>query len=169
MTELRSALAAYDGKHTDLLESLRDRVEPRAAVLRQCVDLATDPDARLAAGATWLLRAWVEAGRQPSPGVMARLARALPAVQEHWARLHLCQTVRSLRVPRAHAAAFAAFLGECRLAKKPFLRAWAIDGLHRLALDHPAHEPAARAALEAGLADPAASVRARVRRIQAGD
>ncbi len=169
LNELRLALAEYDGRHTESLEAIRDAGPPTAGTLRAAIDLGADPDQRLAAAATWLLRAWAEAEVRLAPSQVARLARTLPSISGAWARLHVCQTVRSIRVPVAEAEAFADFLEACRVERQPFLRAWAVDGLHRLALQHPRFEPRARVALEEASEDPAASVRARVRRIQRGE
>ena len=59
---LAQALADYDGRHKDVLEAIRAGIEPQPMVLDECIALATAGDPRLASGAAWLLRAWVEAG-----------------------------------------------------------------------------------------------------------
>ena len=66
-------------------------------------------------------------------------------------------------------AGFAAFFRECLRSKNTFLRAWAADGLWRLADQHPPYESEARALIERALADPKASVRARARKILVGE
>ena len=168
---LVAALADYDGTHVRTLEAIRDARTPDPADLAVLVDLAAHDDAKLAAGATWLLRAWVEGAGSDRPAValppdlVHRLAGRLDDVTDPWARLHLCQTVRSLSIPGADAGAFAAFLEACRTSPRPFLRAWSADGLHHLARQHPSWSSHAARALEDALGDPAASVRARARRI----
>jgi len=169
MPTLLSALLEYDGKHKDVLEEILDAVDPKPAVLREAVGLTSHEDSSVATGATWLLREWIEAGVAFGAPLIKRLAVELPKVEHHWARLHVCQAVRSMKIAAAHAPAFASFLEVCLQDRRPLPRAWAIDGLHHLGLSHPAFAAAARRAMEAGIEDPAASVRARVRRIMSGE
>jgi hypothetical protein len=162
------ALADYDGTHKEPLEAILRTWEPTAELLAELVELSSAEDASVAAGATWLLRAWVEQGVPLRPHDVSELARRLTGITALWARLHVCQTIRSLRIDTQDAGLFGTFLGECRGSERPFIRAWATDGLHHLALRHPDYESDARVALEAALTDPAASVRARARRILDG-
>ncbi len=166
---LHTALQDYDGRHTDVLEWIRDGIEPVPPVLDEAIVLAADPQRLLADGATWVLRAWVEGGADLDAAAVGRLARILPRIAADHARQHVCQIVRRIDVPARHAAAFAVFLENCRQSPRPFLRAWAVDGLYRLAVAHPRYAAEAELALRAAREDPAASVRARVRRIEAGD
>jgi len=163
-----TALAEYDGTHKEPLEAILRTWEPTPALLGELVGLSAAEDANIAAGGTWLLRAWVERGVSLDPEHVSELAGQLAQITAPWARLHLCQTVRSLHIGAEDARLFGTFLEVCRSSERPFLRAWATDGLHHLSLLHPDHEPVARAALEAALTDPAASVRARARRILDG-
>lgn len=165
---LHLALADYDGKQVATLEEIRDSRAPTPEVLDEVIRISTAADGHVAAGATWLLRAWVEAGAVLTKSQMRALTSRLPEVNDPWARLHLCQTVRSLNVEPAHAEAFAGFLRSCRSSDRPFLRAWATDGLHALASAHPEYGAEATEAVEDALGDPAASVRARARRILDG-
>lgn len=169
MSVLLSALADYDGKHKELLEVIRAGIEPGAGILDEAVQLASHQDGKIAAGATWLLRAWIETGAAFDAPAVRRLAAALPAIVDPWAQLHVCQAVRSLRVPKRSAAAFARYLQECRRSSRPFLRAWATDGLFHLAATHVAYAKAAESAVAAALEDEAPSVRARARHLREFD
>lgn len=169
MSELKAALEVRVGtSHKQMLEAIRDRFEPTPAVLREAVDLAADADDLTATGATWVLRAWVENGAAFGPRLVQRLANRLGKIGCHWAQLHVCQTMRSLRVPAAQAPKFAAFFLAGLSAKRPLVRGWAMDGLFRLACEHDEYEPAASAALQQALGDRAGSVRARARLILDG-
>lgn len=169
MSALLDALEDYDGKRTEVLELIRDGLQPAAAHLPDAIECAAHADGRVAAGATWLLRAWVEAGVECDAASVAELAAVLPSIVDPWARQHVCQAVRSLTIPKASAAAFAKFLRAGVTSDRPFLRAWAVDGLHRLAGQHGRYAAAARDALAAAEQDPKASVRARARRIAKGE
>ena len=120
-------------------------------------------------GATWLLRAWLEAGATLSDRQVVELADRLERIGSDWARLHIAQAVGSLPVPAEVAERFAAFLRGGLVSERPFLRAWAMDGMVRLAREHPDYSEEADLALHAAFADPAASVKARARRVAAED
>ena len=165
---LEVALADYDGRHHDVLKELVERLEPRATVLRQAVRLAAHEDQVIAQGATYLLWAWVSAGARTTPALVAELAAVLPDVKGKWSYLHVARCVAHLSVPAELAEVFATFLERCRRAELPFLRAWAIDSLHALSLQHDALLEAARAAMEDGQDDPAPSVKKRVQKILTG-
>ena len=165
---LINRLGEYDGKSTAVLEGIRAQVTPDEDLLLTLVDVLAHEDPNMAAGASWLLRAWVASGVSLGTAGVEQLADELTEINGDWARLHICQTVRSLTVPADRAAEFGDFLESCRGSERPFLRAWATDGLHHLALQHPSCAEAAEQAIAQAHADPAASVRARARRIVAG-
>tara|TARA_R110002072_G_scaffold291959_1_gene460312 strand:+ start:4143 stop:4667 length:525 start_codon:yes stop_codon:yes gene_type:complete len=167
-TALEIALGDYDGKHADVLKELREEFSPTAAVLRQCVKLAAHDDALIAQGATWLLWSWLTSGSRLTPRVIAELAQLLPGFEDKWVLLHLVRCVPLMDVPGQHAVAYAEFLQRCCGGQLPFLRAWAMDSLHRLALQHEQLEAQARAAMEAAADDPAPSVRKRLQKILQG-
>lgn len=160
-------LADYDGNRVAVLEAIKRSRKPGPDVMAELVALAGADDPNVATGATWLLRAYVEDGTPLESDLVSSLALTLVGIDAPWARLHICQTVRSLSVPDRDAENFAAFLRRCVGSERPFVRAWATDGLHHLARQHDSYETEARAVLEAALTDRAASVRARARRILA--
>ena len=128
--------------------------------------VAGSADTRASVAATWLLRAHVEAGEELGRARTAALLRALDRVDDDDARLHLCQTVASLDVPARNAEQLARFLRAGLAGDHKLVRAWAVDGLHRLARQHERYRGEALQALGRASRDPAASVRARVRRIE---
>lgn len=166
--QLAAALAAYDGRHVDVLEELRDELRPDAAMLRAAVSLSCDDDVRVAQGASWLLQAWLERGARATPKLVAVLVAALPGVRDKWVRQHLSRCLPLVPLAEASVEAARDFLVHGCRHEQPFVRAWSIDSLHRLAHAHPGCAEPARRALEAGQHDAAASVRARVRNIQRG-
>jgi len=158
-------LAQYDGKQVDVLEAIQRSHAPDAGVLAELITLADAEETNVATGATWLLRSYVEAGAPLDSNLVSSLAVTLKGIGSHWARLHICQAVRSIEIPEGDAGSFADFLHHCTRSERPFLRAWATDGLYRLAQQHDSYEAEAALVLETALTDPAASVRARARRI----
>lgn len=167
-SELEGALEDYDGKHADVLKELRDEFVPNAAVLRRAVKLAAHDNVHIAQGASWLLWTWLTAGATATPRLVADIAAVLLRVQDKWVLLHLVRCVPLVTIAKVQAAEFVMFLQRCFVAELPFLRAWAVDSLHRLALQHEAFALDARRAMEAGAIDPAPSVRKRVQKIMQG-
>ena len=169
---LRPRLEDYDGTHTEVLESLaegyagEDGIPPETWA--EAVDLVADPEPRIAAGASWVIRRWVESGRRPTSPALQELTVQLDRITDKWTRLHLVQTVPSLALSEALVPAWADFCRTGATAEAPFLRAWSVNALVHLAAIDPGLEPEAETALEAALSDPKASVRARARKILEG-
>ncbi|MFK7741326.1 MAG: hypothetical protein AB8H80_13480 [Planctomycetota bacterium] len=172
---LYAELAAYEGRGSlHVLEQLRDERPASAAVLRaalrlvrECAGAEGKRDSCAAEGASWLLLAWTqsEKGARWTFKLVDELLAAVPGCSGASVRLHLIRCLGL--VPHAAEQALGAqeLLCDGLEADRPFERAWCLDGLVRLAEQHPACAPVARLALAKGASDPAASVRARVRNL----
>lgn len=158
-------LADYDGKQVAVLEAIKRSRTPDVTLLTELIALVDADESDVATGATWLLRSYLEDGATLGPKLVSSLASALRHIDSHWARLHICQAVRSIVIPAGDASSFADFLRESTQSKRPFVRAWATDGLFHLSRQHASYEKEARLCLEHALTDRAASVRARARKI----
>ncbi len=163
--DLDALARAYSQDGVPALDEARARHAPSPELLDTLVEGCSQPGRAVCS--SWLLRAYLQGNAKLDAGQTARLLRRLDQVQDGDARLHLCQATAHLLIPRRNAPQLARFLDRCGAAGTKFLRAWAMDAYHRLALQHPDHRSEARQLLERGLSDPAASVRARARRIQA--
>ncbi|MEM9378565.1 MAG: hypothetical protein AAGB93_01355 [Planctomycetota bacterium] len=149
------------------IEGLRALVDPAPDETWLDALVAACADARANVAATWLLRAHLEAGADLGRERTASLLRALDRVSDDDARLHLCQTVASLDVPARNAEQLARFLRAGLAGRHKLVRAWSVDGLHRLARQHARYRGEAQIALDGARRDSVASVRARARRIDA--
>ncbi|MEM7306565.1 MAG: hypothetical protein AAF682_07840 [Planctomycetota bacterium] len=137
---------------------------PSEPWLDELVHGSADPRASIAA--TWLLKAYLERGAELTRPQTAALLRALERVPTADARLHLCQLIGHLDVPRRNAEQLARFLRNGAAGDHKLIRAWAVDGLHRLGLQHREYHTEARLSVDRASRDAAASVRARARNIQ---
>lgn len=164
-SDLDALASAYARDGVPALEKAQGRRAPTPEWLDTLVEGCSRPEHAVCS--SWLLRAYLQGDAELDAAQTARLLRQLDRVQDGDARLHLCQAAGDLVIPGRNAGQLARFLDLCAAAEAKFLRAWAMDAYHRLALQHPSHRLEAHRLLERGLSDPAASVRARARRIQA--
>ena len=163
---LRARLTAFDGRATTILGEAEARFRGRPGYLANLVSLAGDPEPAVSSGATWLIKAHLDAGGAlPASEADALLSR-LDTIVAWQAQLHLCQIARDLRFGAEQARCFADWLEPLLGHERSFLRAWSLDALCRLALRDEAYRPPAKRALQRAALDRAASVAARVRRLQ---
>ncbi len=164
---LAVALSEFDGQRTAPLEAAAQRFVPSRELRDLLVRLSTDSDIKMQTAATWLLSRWISSGLVVTSSQVAKLMTAVDTPESWLSRLHLCQGFADVAVPdRARASASRYFRRWCK-DERPFVRAWAYAALARLALSAPDAMTNAKVLefIVHGLDDPAASVRARVRRI----
>jgi hypothetical protein len=170
-------LAAFDGRHTAPLEALAASLEASPRAIGRLLDVleATD-EPRLEVAATWVVLALCkgEDGVRLSAGEASRLAAALAAVEPWEAALHILQTLAMVDLATVLSPAERKGLASAALRlsgagqKKPFVRAWSLSVLARVAPGLPrAGREAVAAAVRAEEASGPASVRARVRQMRA--
>jgi len=164
--ELKTELSAYDGKAVTVLSELAARRRGEAGFTAALADLASEPEGDIAAGATWLLKAEIDAGRALPASALVELVTALPGAPDWQAALHICQIFAAAPPPSDCANDLAAALDPLLIHARPFLRAWSLAALITLANCAPEYAGAALASLRAATADPAASVRARARKLR---
>ncbi len=165
MSELLSDLAAYDGKAVTLLSDAEARYGAQPTYLSELVALSANQDGHVSDGATWLLKASAEKGLTPSPDEIGALIENLQMMSSWPAQLHICQLVGLIAVPAVSAPALANWLEGLLAHQRPFIRAWSMSALSSLATQHAQFAAQAAAARQAAQADPAASVRARARKV----
>lgn len=165
--DLETEIAAYDGKHKDVLEAIAAKLSPDAAVIRDLTTLAKRDDAKLRAGATWLLKHFQERGVTFSAKQSDALLALLGEVS-HWeAQLHLLQIFPTLTLSDQGKAALYRLLtgGDYLQAPNKFVRAWTYNALAVLAARFPDLRGKVAPLLISAQEDEAASVRARLRRV----
>ncbi|NQY96906.1 MAG: hypothetical protein HRT82_07070 [Henriciella sp.] len=162
---LRAALLEFDGKALSYLSETSLRFKQAPDYLETLVGLAGDRAAHIDNGATWLIKDHLEKGGAQAPELVAPLLKQLTTEPSWPAALHILQSVR--RVDLTGARDTAAFDAMKAYADhpRPFLRAWAMDAMWRMAHAFPDLQADARRAIGTGLNDKAASVRARARQL----
>jgi hypothetical protein len=120
-------------------------------------------DADVAWRAVWLLKRLAVAHRLRE----ADLIKITQCAEEmtHWAaRLNLCQLLAATGCPAAARETLFPYLVECFANRRPMIRAWAISVLVSFQDDERYRKPVT-AMLHEAQADPAASMQARLRRL----
>ena len=161
-----AAIAAFDGKRTDRLESVASQVDATPEVLQSLCDFTCSEESRIQSAASWLLRRYSQAGATLSPKQTERLLSVLTR-DCHWeARLHVLQMMGDLALSQARPDKLWRALAEQTKDNNKFIRAWSCYGLTVIADQHPLYQERALTLLATAEHDEAASVRARIRRIR---
>lgn len=157
---MQEEFATYDGRSTTILSEISVHHRDRPGFLEALIDLTGDDDRMVSEGATWVLKSELDTGRRLDEDLTARLIAAAIKVTAWQSQLHICQCVAHLEVPESARTPLRRWLIQRLDADRPFLRAWALDGLCHLP-DTPVG-----ALLDRMADDPSASVRARVRNLR---
>ena len=155
----------FDGRNTEPFRDVAAALPRTPESLSLLLAMTRDPDDRLRFGSTWVLKDWILAGVAVDGRNAGRLIRALddpdtPAM----AIVNLLQALPGVRIPTSQAERLHDALGRLAESPVPFVRAWAFNGLDVLAVQRPEYRDLIAPRLVQAESDPAASVRARMRR-----
>ena len=162
--DFKSELAECGDGDVESLQSVYASWHTVEGILRVWIDCIGDPE--LESGASWLLKHWIEAGREIQSADQHKLLTRLNAVTAWQARLHLLQILEFLLIPEDLQETVASFCNESILSTNKFVRAWGYSGMVTLAKRWPSYTASALDAIKIGENEDAASVRARVRKIR---
>lgn len=116
---------------------------------------------------SWLLKKHLEQKESLTPLQWQQICQALDKFESWELLLHLCQSFALNPTLNDESAPLAsAFLKRCAAHKKPFVRAWAITGLHELAKQFPDLRDDAVKLVNTAVNDTAKSVQARIRNLK---
>jgi len=163
---IRKDLKSFDGRHTGSLEMILSKHPRRASLIGELVVLMADPDSNIQAGATWLLKRLVEDEVRFKQEHLTVLFGALRELTSWISKLHVCQMLPRLAIPKESAGNVTWFLERNLEDENKFLRAWSYNGFYELARQHREYFDEAIKHVEMGETDRAASVQARIRRIR---
>jgi len=163
--ELRASLGEFDGRATTILTEAAAKFSSNTTYFDDLIELVGDDDTLIGDGATWLLKRHLEQGQALSAERVAKLVGSIEATASWPAILHCCQSIRFLKITNDQAARLARWIAPNLDHKRPFIRAWSLDGICTIAKQHKSIRTEAERALKKATEDPAASVRARARNI----
>ena len=166
MDRLAEQLRRFDGRSVEPFRDALEWLPDEPAVLDELVERAVEPD--LAVGAAWLLKERLAGGSEPPSGFARRFAELLIEVEHPLARLNLLQCLQYLELDRAIAARLYEPLCRWTDADSAFVRAWAYDGLWRVARVDGRRRATIEGMLDRASKAEKASIRARIRKLRAG-
>ncbi len=164
MSELREAMRRYDGRAISMLSEIRAKFTQSDDFLSELIDLVDVNDDFISDGATWLIKDCVMSGSKPTEQEITALVQRLDSVSTWPAVLHLCQLAQHISFTSEQAKQFGSWASGFVSHERPFLRAWSMDALQRVARTSHDLSAAAESSLAAAQVDRAASVRARAKK-----
>lgn len=161
--DLYAELDAFDGKHTEELESLASRVPKTTETIDRLCSIAEESEARLQVAATWIVKRWGEQKVMYAAEQATRLIDLIGQVAPWEANLHLLQVLPALSIPSSRKGRLQNALMQGLSHSNKFVRAWSYNGLIVLADQHEEFRESVKSLLARVTEEEAASVRARVR------
>lgn len=162
---LRAYLLEFDGRTISMLGEAEAKWRDTPGYVDALVNLTSASEHHIASGASWLIKSYLEQDGAFSPDQSQALLQTLPPDADWSTKLHLSQSIRYLAIPSDSVDALQQWLKPLLTHERPFLRAWSLDALGWLVSCHPRYQADFEAALHRALADSAASVRARARKL----
>lgn len=161
--QLEQEITAWDGKSAADIKAIYAAHHAEPEFTDKLVELAQTTECEK--GATWLLKAWLEAGNLLEQSQIKKIYEALPNL-EHWeARLHLLQCIPFMPIADAEKSNLYDFLMITLGDPNKFLRAWAYNGLYELSRQHSEYQNDSKQLFQMAMRDEAPSVKARIRNI----
>lgn len=162
---IRHHLLEFDGRSLDTLHDAEIKFGHDPTYISKLIKLVSDEDENVSNGSTWLLKASLEKDGTFSESQTLDLLNYLPAIRSWGAQLHLCQSFQFLSFPKEPAQEFWDWLTPLTEHDRPFIRAWSVEALSRIRMQHNEFDPELRVILAKAQSDPSASVQARLRNI----
>lgn len=161
---LAAAIASWDGRSADDIATVYKEFSGQQGFSESLPRLLQVKE--LQAGASWLLKAWLEQGGRLNDRDTASFFQSLQQLQ-HWnARLHSLQCLAYLAIPDDCEISLERYLRQHLTHENKFVRAWAYNGFALLSNKNPDYREQAEALFEMAMRDEAASVKARIRQIR---
>lgn len=114
-------------------------------------------------GATWLLKAWLEAGNTLEQPQIAIIYRSLDRLECWESKLHVLQSIPYMSIADAESSKVYHFLRPLLTDRNKFVRAWAYNGFYELSRQHSKYINETKQYFEMAMRDEAPSVKARIR------
>ena len=163
---LKAELERLDGQPVSTFEVFLSEHRPSKAMIDELVLLLTADDAKIHPQVTALLKRLAENGVRFTSEQRRAIFDSLADVNDWESKLHLCQMLQHVKIPKGSQVNVAWFLDRCLGDSNKFLRAWAYSGFYELAKQHREYHQLTLDHLDLAERDASAAVRARIRNIR---
>lgn len=145
------------------LKAVYEKSHRQDGFFSELTELISDND--LQSQATWLLKAYLEKNPLSNTTLSGKILPLLPDLTSWEAQLNLLQCLPYLAIEDSNRKVVEIFLRKVLNSANKFVRAWAYNGFHVLATQHPEYQAEVKQFFEMALRDEAPSVKARIRNI----
>lgn len=160
---IKQKMASWDGKSAAKIKSIYDIHKADDKFLDTIIDcLFVDNYEK---GATWLLKAWLEAGNYIAPQQITHIYSSLEQLKYWEAKLHILQSIPFMPISNAESNKVHSFLRLTLTDQNKFVRAWSYNGFYELSRQHARYKSETNHFFEMAIRDEAQSVKARIRNI----
>ena len=160
---MQQAIAGWNGKSADDIAAVYRQFSDDPSFVADIVRLSAQ--AHYQKGATWLLKAHIDAGHSLQAKDISRIYRALKRLVDWESKLHVLQCMAGMPIASSDRKHVELFLRQCLPDTNKFVRAWTYNGFYELARQYPQYQKEAEQFFAMAMRDEAASVKARVRAI----
>jgi len=160
---IKREIAAWDGKSAADIKAIYDARNAESSFADTIIALSSTEACEK--GATWLLKAWLEAGNKLEQCQISKIYRSLDQLK-HWeAKLHILQSIPFMTIADDESRNVYNFLVLTLNDQNKFVRAWSYNGLYELSRHHSRYRNESKQYFEMAMRDEAPSVKARIRNI----
>ena len=160
---IEQEIAVWDGKSADEISAVYKRHCEQPVFIAAIIKLTKDTSYQK--GATWLLKAWLESGKNLEEKDVKEVYGFLHTL-EHWeTKLHILQCIPFMPIGLTERRLVEAFLRETLTDENKFVRAWSYNGFYVLSTQYPEYVEETKLFFEMAMRDEAASVKARIRNL----
>ena len=160
---LEFELASRQSPSVRELENINLQYESSDGYELQLLELAVDP--KMESSATWLIKRWLEDRKSADRSFAIRLLDLLTLIRGWQAKLHLLQCLQYLELTGPDVPVVRVEILGLLDSSNKLVRAWAYDGLYRLAQLQHSNSAADMIRLNQALQEESPAVRARIRNL----
>ena len=160
---LEKDILLWDGKSAEDIGAIFNAHKNKPGFTKAIVDALES--LTLQKGASWLLKAWFEAGGKLEKEHILSVYTQLNNLDSWEAKVHILQCMPYMPVAKKVLKNVDAFLRFTLTDTNKFVRAWSYNGFYELACQYPEYRAEANQFFDMAMKDEAASVKARIRNI----
>lgn len=161
--DIEQEIASWDGKSAADIKAIYDAHHSDSSFSDTIIALSLTDACQN--GATWLMKAWLEAGNSFEPSQIAKIYGALDQLKRWEAKLHVLQSIPYMPISKAESSNLYYFLKITLTDPNKFVRAWSYNGFYELSRQHSKYKDETKKYFEMAMRDESPSVKARIRNI----